>query len=333
MEEDILKDWQMAPIMIPTLCRYEHFKSCVESLRRCELSDRTDLYISLDYPLQESHWDGYRKIKDYLETGIIGFQNVFIYKQKKNLGAEKNWKFIHDIIRDKYNYYIGTEDDNVFSPNFLRYINEGLIKFIDDERIYAICGYSYPLEKFDKLNTYFLYPAFSAWGFGTWFGKEKLFVDSISNPTYPKRVLSSLPMVRKLMYESTSTLDNLITMTAMGLCHGDTLNETKIVTEGYKCLFPTLSKVRNTGHDGTGLHCGDDNKDLFNSQEIDHSNFLNLEMATYSQESECVHGFHTFKCTTRGGELKVWFKYIIYRLKLLFLLSHTKQIKSIIKHK
>ena len=332
MAEDYLNGWQMAPIMIPTLCRYEHLRTCIESLSQCELSNRTDLYISLDYPLKESHWEGYRKIKDYLEAGVTGFQNVYVYMQEKNLGGEANWKFIHDIIREKYSYYIGTEDDNFFSPNFLRYINEGLKKFNNDKKIYAICGYCFPIEKFANLNTYFLYPAFSAWGFGTWFSKEKLFTDDLSNPNYSKRVLSSLSMVRKLMHESTTTLDNLISMTAMGLQHGDTLNETKIITEGYRCLFPTLSKVRNIGHDGTGLHCGDANKDLFDNQKIDQSNIFNLELAKDSFAQDCVSIFHSFKCVVNGGKMKVWLKYIIYKTHFRFLLRNTRQIKALFKH-
>ena len=131
---DNLIDWEMAPIMIPTLCRFEHFKSCVESLAKCNLSKETDLYVSLDYPTKESHWDGYRRIKEYLEDGVSGFRKVYVYIQDKNLGAVGNWKFLYNILKNKYLYYIATEDDNVFSEHFLQYINEGLKMFINDEK-------------------------------------------------------------------------------------------------------------------------------------------------------------------------------------------------------
>ena len=55
-----------APIMIPTLCRYEHLVKCVESLAANSLASETELYIGLDYPTKESHWEGYRKIEQYL---------------------------------------------------------------------------------------------------------------------------------------------------------------------------------------------------------------------------------------------------------------------------
>lgn len=49
------------PIMIPTLCRYEHFRRCLESLQRRTHANETDVYVGLDYPAKESHWDGYKK--------------------------------------------------------------------------------------------------------------------------------------------------------------------------------------------------------------------------------------------------------------------------------
>lgn len=39
-----------APVIIPTLCRYEHFKECLESLSRCTWAEKTEVYIGLDYP-------------------------------------------------------------------------------------------------------------------------------------------------------------------------------------------------------------------------------------------------------------------------------------------
>ena len=40
-----------APILIPTLCRYEHFVKCIQSLKENTLANESDLFIALDYPL------------------------------------------------------------------------------------------------------------------------------------------------------------------------------------------------------------------------------------------------------------------------------------------
>ena len=56
-----------APVIIPTLCRYEHFVRCVESLKKNTWAKYTDIYIGLDYPKKDSHREGYLKIKEYLQ--------------------------------------------------------------------------------------------------------------------------------------------------------------------------------------------------------------------------------------------------------------------------
>ena len=41
---------EFAPVLIPTLNRYEHFKRCLESLERCTWAEKTDVYVALDFP-------------------------------------------------------------------------------------------------------------------------------------------------------------------------------------------------------------------------------------------------------------------------------------------
>lgn len=73
-----------APIYIPTLCRYEHFKQCIESLAQCEGASETEVYVALDYPAKESHLEGYEKIKTYLETaGNMTFKKLHVHKREK----------------------------------------------------------------------------------------------------------------------------------------------------------------------------------------------------------------------------------------------------------
>lgn len=60
-----------SPVLICTLNRYVHFKRCIESLSACTYADKTDLFIGLDYPLKDEHWEGYLIIKDSYRIGWI----------------------------------------------------------------------------------------------------------------------------------------------------------------------------------------------------------------------------------------------------------------------
>ena len=77
------------PVIIPTLCRYEHLKRCVDSLAQNTHADKTELIISLDYPAKESHREGYEKILTYIDS-IKGFKKVTCLKQDHNVGVWDN---------------------------------------------------------------------------------------------------------------------------------------------------------------------------------------------------------------------------------------------------
>ena len=69
-----------APILIPTLCRFEHFKNCIESLLYNAVAEFTDLYIALDYPAKPAHFEGYKLINDFINE-IDGFKSVNIIRR------------------------------------------------------------------------------------------------------------------------------------------------------------------------------------------------------------------------------------------------------------
>ena len=128
-----------APVIIPTLCRYEHFKRCLESLRKCTGAEYTDVYIGIDYPTKDSHWDGYNKICEYV-SNIVGFHKLVIIKREKNFGPELNVISLRNCVKEHYDRCIISEDDNEFSPNFLEYMNECLTHFKDNPNVIRICG-------------------------------------------------------------------------------------------------------------------------------------------------------------------------------------------------
>jgi glycosyltransferase involved in cell wall biosynthesis len=47
---------QYAPVVIPTLNRYDHFKACLESLEKCRGVDKTDVYVVLDFSPSEEYY-------------------------------------------------------------------------------------------------------------------------------------------------------------------------------------------------------------------------------------------------------------------------------------
>ncbi len=264
-----------APVLIPTLNRFEHFKRCVESLSQCNCAENTDLFIFLDYPLKEIEWEGYNQIEAYIKS-INGFKIVNIIKRTKNFGAMKNYEEGMSEIFESFDRVIYTEDDNEFSPNFLEYINKGLDKFENYENVLSICGHRpiINIPKEYKFNYYYA-KGFSAWGFGIWKEQYKKFNYSTKDLiTYlrHKKYKKKLKFYHEDFYY---TVLNKIRNNSF--LYGDGAIALDLIKTDQYCIYPTISKVRNYGHDGSGVHGGNKLQDFCVNQEIDYEKAFDFD--------------------------------------------------------
>lgn len=273
---------QYAPVIIPTLNRYNHFKRCLESLERCTGADKTDVYVGLDYPPTEKYVEGWKKIDAYLveKEKIHGFNNLFVRRRKKNCGVgnpNSNTALLRKEIENNVEYYICTEDDNEFSPNFLEYMNKGLELYKDTPNIMLISGYSYPsVEEMSFSNNVVAAKKAAAWGFGRWTGKTTPH-QVVGGATYRDNVLKSWRKSLILFWKRPVSLNTFLSMKFRNKLYGDCLYSASFVLEGLYCIFPKISKVRNWGHDGSGVHCDSTDTEMYIKQRIDTDNHFEYD--------------------------------------------------------
>ncbi len=245
-----------APVIIPTLNRYEHFQECLESLEVCTGAEHTDVYVALDYPPSDKYVEGWKKIDTYLRGKEQNnkFKSLIVYRRKENyfFSGKGNGKTAINDLPKTVDRYIFTEDDNVFSKNFLEYVNDGLEKYENDPDCLAVCGYNYKgvkLDGYDK-NCY-LSREYSAWGAGFWKRKIKE-LDKVLMHDYAKYIMSSWRNIWTIFKNEPRLLNTIL----LNLDCGRTFRDTMFVSYQYLnnkySLFPKKSKVRNIGFDGTG---------------------------------------------------------------------------------
>ena len=277
-----------APIIIPTLNRKKHLERCINSLSKNRISSESDIYISVDYPPLEKYKKGYQEVVDYLKTNpkiFTSFKSVHIYYQKENLGPNKNSQFLINIIEKKYSNYIYTEDDNEFAPNFLEYINKGLLKYEKNEHILAICGYK-DTEYISRGNIIAskIYPAY---GVGRWVWKNKKMKSDISIYLFNKDLYSSKLMKR--LKKNNRMLYNLyVTQILFGskppfwnagqLCCIDSVISIYLHVTDNICIVPQISKSRTWGNDGSGVNMLDMGVNVEEEYEIDSDNSFDFEL-------------------------------------------------------
>lgn len=258
-------DFNYAPIFIATLNRAEHLERCLHSLALNTGVEKTDLFISVDYPPAEKYIDGYNRVRKYLETtsDLNAFHSVRLIYQKKNLGPSGNMRFLKNVVREVSDRYIFSEDDNEFSPNFLEYINKGLRLFENKENVIGINGIK-DAEWYTGGENICASKLFPCYGMGSWFDKEKLFASILQETLLDPNNWSISKMIS--LYKRNQYLFALyvngIICTNKGLfwesegvinmC--DTTRAITMYLSDFFCIVPQVSKSRNWGNDGSGVN-------------------------------------------------------------------------------
>lgn len=249
-----------APVIIPTLNRFNHFHNCLESLEACTGAEHTDVYVALDYPPSDKYVEGWKKIDSYLHKKEQNnhFKSLTVYRRTENyfFSGKGNSKTAINDLPKSVDRYIYTEDDNLFSPNFLEYINKGLEKYKNDPSVLAICGYCHPYKfKFADNNYFFHQTDFSAWGYGVWIEKNNLARTEILQNHIFRRTFSwkNLKKVSKTGENHIFSYIYCSMQPSMRTArYTDTQLSSYMVIKNMFVVMPAISKVRNMGWDASG---------------------------------------------------------------------------------
>ena len=260
-----MKIREYAPVIVITLNRDQHLKRCLESLSENTGAEKTDIYIAVDYPPNAKYVKGYEKVVKYLKsTNVLSkFKEAHVFYQDNNLGVSGNTEYIKNIVREKYNTYIFTEDDNEFAPNFLEYINKGLEEFQHNEDVIAINGLK-DAEWQSEDNNAVAAKLFPAYGFGTWFKREDRFKakmqetlssGSMWKPANIRAFYKKNKFTCAQYIDGVVCADNGLFYDEQGnieLC--DSTRSMYMYLSNYYCIVPTVSKSRTWGNDGSGVN-------------------------------------------------------------------------------
>ncbi len=240
-----------APIVMFTYCRPEHTKKAVESILKNPESALTDIYIYSDAPKTEEKKEGVKRNRAYIHK-VTGFKKVTIIERDHNWGlANSVIDGVSTVIKE-YGKVIVIEDDLLVSPFFLKYMNDALELYEKEDSVATISGFTNPTG--DKLpNTFFL-KYFACWGWGTWERAWKLFNPNASQLIETIRHSKSQKIFD---FDYHANFFEMLELQNNGKIDSWAIRfYASLYTKGKINLFPHTSLVKQTGIDGTGVHCG-----------------------------------------------------------------------------
>ncbi|MCX6155648.1 MAG: glycosyltransferase family A protein [Candidatus Kapabacteria bacterium] len=158
----------LAPIVLFVYNRPKHTQRVLDSLAANAEAKDSELFIYCDGPKEGANADTLKRIDDVRTLVKLEnrFKKVQIIEQTKNKGLANS---IIDGVTEVVNNYgtvIVLEDDLETSKYFLQYMNDGLIKYQNKDKVISIHAYCYPLKRMPKEN-YFIKGA-DCWGWATW---------------------------------------------------------------------------------------------------------------------------------------------------------------------
>lgn len=239
----------LAPIAVFAFRRPDHLQRCLDSLAACAEAPESDLVVFCDGPRSADDSAAVVEVRR-IAHAATGFRSVRVVESDANRGlAASLIDGVTTMMRD-HDRVIVVEDDLVVSPDFLRYLDEALDLYADDDAVASIHAFAFATEH-PLPPTYFLRGA-DCWGWATWRRGWELF-DGDGAALLTRLRESGLadefdlhgayPYTAMLEDQVAGRIDSWAIRWRASAFLADKLT-----------LWPGTSLVENIGQDGSGTH-------------------------------------------------------------------------------
>lgn len=241
-----------APVILFAYNRPEHTARALEALAANDLAPASSLTVFCDGPTSPEDRESVEEVRTVVREKAKGFREVRVVERDRNLGLARSIISGVDETLARHETVIVLEDDLITSRHFLRFVNDGLRKYRDDDRVISVCGYRFPVEG-SLPDAYFLPGAF-CWGWATWRWEWALFEHD------QERLFAEI-LRRDLIYDfDFQGSDPLTKIFQRSLFPQENVDSWALRWMATACihrklaLYPGQSLVHNAGFDGTGRH-------------------------------------------------------------------------------
>jgi hypothetical protein len=248
---DTLSNSCPAPVALFAYMRPDHLAVTVSSLASNPIAYQTHLTVFCDAAKKPEHQSGVNAVRRFVAT-IQGFASVTVVEREHNFGLAAS--IIDGVTRivTEFGRVIVLEDDLIVSPHFLTYMNHGLDRFANDERVVSVHGYVYPVKQ--ALPEAFFLRGADCWGWATWRRGWALF-----NPD-GQALLDELKrrnLIKAFDFNGTYGYSHMLKSQIKGTNDSWAIRWYASAFLADKLtLYPGRSLVHNIGNDGSGTHCG-----------------------------------------------------------------------------
>lgn len=245
-----------APIVLFTYNRPLHTKQVLNSLSKNIGAGDSILYVYCDGVKEDVSEEQLAKIEEVRDIvkNESRFKKVYITINKQNKGlANSIIDGVSEIV-NKHGKVIILEDDIIVSKGFLKYMNDALNIYANEEKVGCIHAWNYDLKTHNYRESTFFLKGADCWGWATWKRSWSYFE--------PNGVMLLEQIVSKKQlydFDRKGTHDYVEMLKAQIEGKIDSwaiLWHASLFVKDMYCLHPTRTIVKNIGLDNSGVHCG-----------------------------------------------------------------------------
>jgi hypothetical protein len=245
----------LAPIVLFVYNRPNHTEQTLNALKNNYLFSESKLFIYADGKKENATVEDVNSINEVRKIikSKKWTENLEIVESETNKGLANSIITGVSEIVNKYEKVIVLEDDIITSKFFLKYMNDALNVYANNEKVMHITGYMYP-HKNNILEDTFFYPMPNPWGWATWSRAWKYYNN---DSVYLYNYINQHNLWKRFNSAGGDYLQSQLERNISGELNTWFVkwHAVNIIRSGLT-LFPGKSLVRNVGFDGTGEHCG-----------------------------------------------------------------------------
>lgn len=232
--------------MIAVFCykRAVKLRQSIEALLRNPECGSMDVIFFCDGPKGDHDRRAVEETRTYIET-VTGFRSVFKHYRECNVSTGPNFKAGLTWLCNHCDQFIVVEDDLVVTPNFVRYMLDGLDYYRNERSVFCLSGFNFPLWVYGYAYDTLVCNRFCSYGWGSWtdrvrevtWDEDRLRLLASTSPGFRRRLnAEGLDLYRMLVKQLRGTISTW-----------DIQMQVHISEERLKVIYPVVSKATNIG--------------------------------------------------------------------------------------
>ncbi len=235
-------------ITIGVFCynRASKLKTCINALLKNPECPEMEIIFFSDGYKNESDKQDVAEVRDYIDS-MTGFKNVIKHYRETNFTTGPNFREGLSYLSNNYERFIIVEDDLVVSPNYIKYLSDGLEFYKDQKSVFCITAYVFPVKAIHYPYDSIVYKRFCSYGWGGWGDR---FQTVIWDHDELNRLMNTSPGFKPRLNAEGYDLVRMLKKQINGVISTwDVQLQVHVAENRLKVIYPVLSKVKNIGFD------------------------------------------------------------------------------------